>query len=526
MRIRTAAQDLRPAHPRDRQVRRSGAPAVRPAPERMAAAARRFRTSSVWRRMRSNLSGSIAPSARPSIFPPIARNLAFEPGGDLLRVMRLQGRAQFGRHGVQRREQRFAVAVFAQHGDPLRQIADRALESDDRVARRQVRETSRHRGDLDAHRLDLRGADARAGLFATHVVEPADEDAKVLDQGRGSRGRAAASRRGADRRADRSGIERPRARPDRHRRASRSPEVRPARDAGRRMRRALRELRSPDGAWRSARPRPSNPGGASRLTDSSARPVSRAESRSVVASRRAASSRARRSSFRIVFERSIIRAIDSKARAARSSLCATRLSKRAIVEPSKSSPSRSLGIIAAGIRTQSSCGRGRDRSLLGRVAKFHRGVFRRRLANRFRRRALAPARWFPALGRPPRRAIPPGACRRGARPPRRRAAFEVQRRQYSTLGLCSLLRPSLALAIRHCAATTLRTNDSAAMVKKRLRTPHFEASPSRRLHKVVSSRATTFSCILLPVGHSSGDSRRGARISKARTQRRRRKESS
>ena len=116
-------------------------------------------------------------------------DLALKPSGDRLWVMRLQSRAQFGRHGVQRGEQRFALTAFAQHCDPLRQIADRALERDDRIARREVGETSRHRGDLDAHGVDLRGADARTGLFAPQVVEPADENPKFLDQRRRSRGR-------------------------------------------------------------------------------------------------------------------------------------------------------------------------------------------------------------------------------------------------------------------------------------------------------------------------------------------------
>ena len=91
-------------------------------------------------------------------------DLAFEPGGDRLRVVGLQRRAQFGGHRLERSEQRFALAGLTHHLDPLHEIADRALERDHRVARRKVGEALAHRGDLGPHGAEIDGAAARIGF--------------------------------------------------------------------------------------------------------------------------------------------------------------------------------------------------------------------------------------------------------------------------------------------------------------------------------------------------------------------------
>ncbi len=77
-------------------------------------------------------------------------NLAFEPGGRRLRVMRLHRGAEFRGHRLERSEHRFAVPALAQHLHPLDQIADRALERDDGVARRKVGKALSHGVDLGA----------------------------------------------------------------------------------------------------------------------------------------------------------------------------------------------------------------------------------------------------------------------------------------------------------------------------------------------------------------------------------------
>ena len=83
--------------------------------------------------------------------------LAFELGGDRLRIVHLQGRPQFGRHRLERSRQRFAMAVLTHPLDALHEVADRALERDHRIARRKVGEAPAHRRDLGPHGVEIDG---------------------------------------------------------------------------------------------------------------------------------------------------------------------------------------------------------------------------------------------------------------------------------------------------------------------------------------------------------------------------------
>ena len=55
------------------------------------------------------------------------------------------------------REQIVARPVLARSGDPLAEVAYRALERHDGVSRRQIGETARHRGEFGAQTLDIGG---------------------------------------------------------------------------------------------------------------------------------------------------------------------------------------------------------------------------------------------------------------------------------------------------------------------------------------------------------------------------------
>ena len=80
--------------------------------------------------------------------------------------------AQLGDEAFDRREQIVARPVLARSGDPLAEVAYRALERDDGVSRRQIGEAARHRGEFGAQTLDIGGGRlASFGLFATQLVE-------------------------------------------------------------------------------------------------------------------------------------------------------------------------------------------------------------------------------------------------------------------------------------------------------------------------------------------------------------------
>ena len=109
-------------------------------------------------------------------------DLALEPGGRGLRVMRLHHRVEFRGHRLERREHRFAVAALTQHLNPLHEIANRALERDHRVARRKIGEALAHGVDLGAHGAEVDGGGARFGSLAPHVVELAAKGSNVVEQ--------------------------------------------------------------------------------------------------------------------------------------------------------------------------------------------------------------------------------------------------------------------------------------------------------------------------------------------------------
>ena len=99
-----------------RSIRSSGA-------VRKAAEARRLRTSSVCRLMRSNVSGLIAVAARLSILPPMARISRSSPaatacGSCVFSAAR--NSAAIASSGI---EQRFAAAVLTRHLDALHEVA-------------------------------------------------------------------------------------------------------------------------------------------------------------------------------------------------------------------------------------------------------------------------------------------------------------------------------------------------------------------------------------------------------------------
>ena len=96
--------------------------------------------------------------------------------------MRFQRRAEFRGHRLERSEHRFAVTALTQHLDALHEIADRALERDDGVARRKIGEAPVHRRDLGAHRAEVDRRGARLGALAAHVVELAAERSNVIEQ--------------------------------------------------------------------------------------------------------------------------------------------------------------------------------------------------------------------------------------------------------------------------------------------------------------------------------------------------------
>ncbi len=112
--------------------------------------------------------------------------LALETGDRDMRIVRAQGVARFG----DQRGQRLARAVVAQRGDALAEIAHRAFERDDRVARREIDQAARHRGEFAAQGLNVgRGGSRLLGLFATNPFEPRAKRGDFLAQGFDAGGR-------------------------------------------------------------------------------------------------------------------------------------------------------------------------------------------------------------------------------------------------------------------------------------------------------------------------------------------------
>ncbi len=137
----------------------------------------------------------IAVAARLSILPPIARISRSSPGGRRLRIMRLQRRAEFGGHRLERSEHRFAVTALTQHLHPLHEVADGALERDHRVARRKIGEAPAHGVDLGAHGAEVDGGGALIGSLAAHVIKLERQGSNVVEQQLRERRRSAGARR-------------------------------------------------------------------------------------------------------------------------------------------------------------------------------------------------------------------------------------------------------------------------------------------------------------------------------------------
>ena len=105
-------------------------------------------------------------------------DFAFKSGGCHLRIVRLQSRAQFGRHCVERAKERFPVSSLPQHFDALGQIPDGAFEPNDCVSRRQVGQTAGNSGDLNAQGGDVDGVDAL--IRSTQAFQPAGPRTTVV----------------------------------------------------------------------------------------------------------------------------------------------------------------------------------------------------------------------------------------------------------------------------------------------------------------------------------------------------------
>ena len=126
-------------------------------------------------------------------------DLAFEPDGDRLRVVRLQRQTQLGRHRLERRKQRFGMAGLTRHLDPLHEVPDRALERDHRIARREVGEALAHSRDLGPHGAKIDRRAARLALLAPEVVELEREGSNIVANGFRQLRRRGAFRNGGQR---------------------------------------------------------------------------------------------------------------------------------------------------------------------------------------------------------------------------------------------------------------------------------------------------------------------------------------
>ena len=118
-------------------------------------------------------------------------DLAFERRGCRLRVMSLQRSTKFGSHRFKRSEHRFAVTALPQHLHTLREVADRALDRNDRIAWGQLSEALAHCVDLSAHGAEVDGGIPLIGALAPHIVKLAAEGSNVVEQQLRERRRAA-----------------------------------------------------------------------------------------------------------------------------------------------------------------------------------------------------------------------------------------------------------------------------------------------------------------------------------------------
>ena len=105
-------------------------------------------------------------------------DIAFKSGGGQPRIVRLQRRAKFSRHRVQRRQKRFTTSALSQLVDAFGQVPNGAFQRDDGIPRREVGQTARHRGDLAAHCVDV--GDANALIGSKHGVQFGSQRTNVV----------------------------------------------------------------------------------------------------------------------------------------------------------------------------------------------------------------------------------------------------------------------------------------------------------------------------------------------------------
>ena len=124
-------------------------------------------------------------------------NLALEPLHGGLRIVRAQSVPDLNDQRLERRDERLARAIVAHRRDAFAQIAHRAFQRDDGVARREIGEAARHRRELGAEPLNVDGRlRALFALFAAHLVEAQVQRRDLVAQRVGRR-RAARRRRRA-----------------------------------------------------------------------------------------------------------------------------------------------------------------------------------------------------------------------------------------------------------------------------------------------------------------------------------------
>ena len=120
--------------------------------------------------------------------------LALEPGDGGVRVMGAQRLARLG----DQRGQRVARAAVAKRGDAFAEIAHRAFERDDRVARREIGEAARHRRQLAAQRLDVDAAGAGCSAWSRRIFSSRAVSAAISSRSGSTPDGAAGSLRRAD----------------------------------------------------------------------------------------------------------------------------------------------------------------------------------------------------------------------------------------------------------------------------------------------------------------------------------------
>ena len=145
---------------------------------RIAAAARRLRTSSVWMRMRSKVSGLIALWARPSILAPIApisRSRAAAASLGSCAFSAARNSAAIVSNGARSDS---TTSALSQLVDAFGQVPNGAFQRDDGIPRREVGQTARHCSDLAAHCVDV--GDANALIGSKHGVQFAGQRTNVV----------------------------------------------------------------------------------------------------------------------------------------------------------------------------------------------------------------------------------------------------------------------------------------------------------------------------------------------------------